>query len=283
MPIKVACQCGQAFAAKDQLAGKAVKCPKCGKVLRIPQPKVAAPAKKRAGISDLLDEVGMRANVVRCPGCGQELPPDAVLCVMCGFDMRLGHRIKTIVATTSEIDEEDLGNLPKHDNQILDNAERRIARSKIEDARMSKGVPWWMVFLAFVGVMGFVVGMVSMPQDRVMDTSGWVLLTAGGLLGFFCVIRLLIFAFQESAIQGLLSFFVPLYILYYTFTRWDRCAGVFIMLIGAWALQGSGYLLVIIGPWFNKKSSETVYLDRLLHQRPAIVAYDDVSSPRAVC
>jgi len=40
MSIPVRCQCGKAFAARDELAGKRVKCPSCGGVLAIP----AAPA-----------------------------------------------------------------------------------------------------------------------------------------------------------------------------------------------------------------------------------------------
>lgn len=36
MPISVACQCGQQFQAKEALAGKRVKCPKCGNALSIP-------------------------------------------------------------------------------------------------------------------------------------------------------------------------------------------------------------------------------------------------------
>jgi len=42
MEIKIACQCGQRFAAKERLAGKTVKCPKCGSSLVIPEPKPAA-------------------------------------------------------------------------------------------------------------------------------------------------------------------------------------------------------------------------------------------------
>jgi hypothetical protein len=49
MPIKVACQCGQRFAANDALAGKRVKCPKCGGVLAIPRPQPAA----SSGLDDL--------------------------------------------------------------------------------------------------------------------------------------------------------------------------------------------------------------------------------------
>jgi hypothetical protein len=279
MPIKFACRCGQAFAVKDQLAGKAVKCPQCGQALRIPRPRTAAPAapsRKPGGISDLLDEAGMRANVKRCPGCGGELPEQAVLCVMCGFDLQRGHRIKTIVATTVEIDQEDLGDLPKHGNPVLDHAERVIARTIIEEKRLNVGAPWWMVFLAFAGVAGFVVGMVSMPQERVMDTSGWVLLAAGGLLSLFGTIRLLILAFQESAVQGLLSFFVPVYILYYVVTRWDRCGGVFVMLMGSWALLGAGYLLLALAPLFRGRGEGQ---QTMLPPRPAVAVVPSDHQP----
>ena len=49
MPIKVTCQCGKSFAAKDELAGKAVKCPNCQQPLRIPgAPAAAAPGRNLA-------------------------------------------------------------------------------------------------------------------------------------------------------------------------------------------------------------------------------------------
>ena len=41
MPIKVTCQFGQKFSARDELLGKRVKCPKCGGVLTIRQAPVA--------------------------------------------------------------------------------------------------------------------------------------------------------------------------------------------------------------------------------------------------
>src|SRR5438270_910981 len=47
MAIKVQCTCGKAFAAKDELAGKTVKCPACQQPLKIPSgPAAAAPAAK---------------------------------------------------------------------------------------------------------------------------------------------------------------------------------------------------------------------------------------------
>ncbi len=41
MPIKVTCKCGQGFVAKERLAGRTLKCPKCDTRLKIPQPKPA--------------------------------------------------------------------------------------------------------------------------------------------------------------------------------------------------------------------------------------------------
>jgi len=49
MPIKVQCACGKSFAAKDELAGKTVKCPACQQPLKIPGASPAsAPAKPAA-------------------------------------------------------------------------------------------------------------------------------------------------------------------------------------------------------------------------------------------
>lgn len=43
MPISVVCQCGAKLNAKEELAGKAVKCPKCSQPIKIPAAGTAAP------------------------------------------------------------------------------------------------------------------------------------------------------------------------------------------------------------------------------------------------
>ncbi len=48
MPIPVRCQCGQSFSAKDELAGRTLKCPKCQSPLTIPTPGQAAPVAAKA-------------------------------------------------------------------------------------------------------------------------------------------------------------------------------------------------------------------------------------------
>ncbi len=282
MPINITCQCGQQLTAKDEFVGKRVKCPKCGGPLLIAKPKSAQSKSGTAGdgqsISDLLDDVGMRAGVNRCQGCGAELSEQSVLCVMCGFDMRKGHRIKTRVGTAVEMDVEDLGDLPVHGHPGLDAAERQIARDKMEQKMLATGAPWWMIMLAFLGVVGFAVGMVSMPQDQVVQNSGYILIVAGSLLSFFYTLRLLIDAFKESVLQGLLLF-VPFYVFYFVFSRWDRVGGLFLFLVFGNVLAWAGYGMVfVLVPIFERMAADKdkVGFDvRHWQHRPVAVLFCD--------
>ncbi len=256
MPIQVTCQCGQQLTAKDEFAGKRVKCPKCG------GPLLIAPAQATTGgtgkcISDLLDDAGMRANLSRCPGCGAELSDETVLCVMCGFDLRRGHRLKTRVGSAADMDDDELGELPVHGNPMLDFAERQIARDKLEQSRLSTGAPWWMVMLAFLGVVGFAIGMVSMPQDLVVRNSGWVLVVFGALMSVYFNLRLLIAAFKESVLQGLLVWLCPFYVLYYVVSRWDRVGPFFVLSLVGSVLISMGYVMVVVlVPFFEGLMSD---------------------------
>lgn len=108
MSIRVACQCGQRFAAEERLAGRTLKCPKCGQPLKIPHPKQpkpelprSEPLGQRDAVADLLDEAGMDGSIPvegaiqenRCPGCGSPMPPGAIVCVHCGYSQKLGRKI----------------------------------------------------------------------------------------------------------------------------------------------------------------------------------------------
>lgn len=269
MTIHVSCQCGKQLAIKDEFAGKRVKCPGCGGPLVVPAPQ---PAGADDGISDLLDDVGMREGVMRCPGCGAELSTEAVLCVMCGFDLRKGHRIKARVGSAAEMDDEDLGDLPVHGVPQLDMAERAIARDKIEQKNLSKGAPWWMIMLAFLGVVGFSIGMVMMPQDQVMRNSGYVMMVAGILLNTWFWIKLVIEAFRESALQGILVLIVPLYALVYVFIRWDRVGGIFLFILLGAVMYWAGWGMVYLGPYFQGLGKdEPDYSLRMWQNQPAVV------------
>lgn len=56
MPIKVSCACGKNLSVKDEIAGRRIKCPDCGKALSIPKPK--PPTEVPADEWDLADEAG---------------------------------------------------------------------------------------------------------------------------------------------------------------------------------------------------------------------------------
>jgi len=277
MPIKVACQCGQQFVAKDQLAGKQVRCPKCGAVLTIPQPRVAGQAGSGKHLSDLLDDVGLRAGLRRCPGCGAEMSPAAVLCVMCGYDTRLGRRLKTLAGIAIEIDDEDLGDLTTHGVEALDRAERQIALDKLEQKRLIKGAPWWMLFLALLGLVGFAVGMVLMPQESVMINSGLALQIGGGFISFLYGLRILIVAFKESVLQGLLYLIVPFYALFYIITRWDRVAGLFILMVVGNAVVGLGFALQALSPMLQPAPDDGRAMLELPPRTAIVMVFQDTS------
>jgi hypothetical protein len=83
MPVVVACQCGQRFAAEDRLVGQQVPCPVCGRVLSIgtaapappPTPPPAAPGIYVAcGCGQaFLAPSRLRGKSVKCPNCGGPL------------------------------------------------------------------------------------------------------------------------------------------------------------------------------------------------------------------
>lgn len=132
MPISVVCQCGAKLNAKDELAGKAVKCPKCSQLVKIPAPtaakptspaKPAAPGKpvsagtERAAktptklapktapppstpddtLGGILDDMGVAAAPIKheiaCPKCGAGMKEGAILCVACGYNTKTGKQI----------------------------------------------------------------------------------------------------------------------------------------------------------------------------------------------
>lgn len=101
MPISFACRCGKKFQVKDDWAGKKSKCPACGAVLTIPAPAAKTTAPPESNLKDLLAEEGYAIHEDEeekpkqkagppCPACNEPMQPGAVLCVLCGFDTRIG-------------------------------------------------------------------------------------------------------------------------------------------------------------------------------------------------
>lgn len=273
MPIKVTCKCGQSFAAKEQLAGKVVKCPKCAQPLRIPQPQQEPPAGQQppapatGGIGDLLDEVGMSGHDhehdsytgARCPSCDAPLAHNATLCVECGFNLQSGKFVKGI-GQTSQRGSMKAEGYEGATQELLSKAERALAAAPEAD-RGHKEL-WFIPYvtaggLIAVGAVAFVLWMgfsklINMPEDEAAEQASrlgdkvlyWVALSMtclGGLLGLIAGIRIATYAFKyQDTVHGVLSLLVPVYAVVYGVLQSGR--------LDRWVkMWGAGLFLSVAG------------------------------------
>lgn len=123
MPIRTHCvECNAVFQAKDTLAGKKVKCPKCSAPVLIGASRIGVgvkSAKGTAGVKPaaksaynpligLLDEADIKSVVKKgplCPNCSAEMKPGGVICVSCGYNIETGKRLKTTIYADDEDDD----------------------------------------------------------------------------------------------------------------------------------------------------------------------------------
>lgn len=244
MPIKVTCSCGQALNAKDELAGKTVRCPKCKQPLTIPNPKAEAPAAKSAwgsqgpdpfavgagGLEGLFDEEGFTAAPKHagpvCPSCGAAMEPNAMICIECGFNLQLGQRMAAFQGV--ETGGHDAHSSSAH--ALLARAEEEIRQTPLTQSDSDYGDGAQAYILAGVMVVGAVVmlgcgGLIMFIFDR---------LTQDGNVGriayislFFGIIFLMagrawltVVAFMENTTQGILCVCIfPLYHYWYAMTN----------------------------------------------------------------
>lgn len=247
MPIKVTCKCGQSFAAKDQLAGKVVKCPKCAQPLRIPQPKQKPPAPQQppapaaGGLSDLFDEAGMTGHAqddykgARCPSCNAPLAHNATLCVECGLNLQTGKYVKGI-GQASQRGPKKAEGYEGAAQQLLAKAERALDAAPMAADRGEKEawyLPWvTAIALIAVGAVAFVLWMgfsrlINMPEEEAADQASrlgkgvvfWVglsMASLGGLLMLTSELRIAVYAFKfQDTLHGILSLLIRPYAVIY--------------------------------------------------------------------
>ncbi len=242
MPIRISCPCGKTLNVRDELAGKAVKCPGCGKTLKVaaaaksgaaaptksaPASK-STPAKKAApspgpspsdGLGDLFDEEGFSEQVdAVCPACRAEMAGGAALCVKCGYNIETGERLDAHKTAGVDI---DFGTLALEKAAV----DMAAAKQMQKDLLSKAGMPWWaLALILFILGSALLIGVLVVNASRRVDESFEVdglalfLLLSGGafyLVSAGAQLMILVHAFKQDTIKGLLCLFVPFYLLYY--------------------------------------------------------------------
>jgi DNA-directed RNA polymerase subunit RPC12/RpoP len=227
MPIKVFCGgCSAMFQAKDALAGKKVKCPKCSAQIVVGESKVtgasvSAPANvKPSGASGgynpmlgLLDEAKVKtvSRGALCPNCSAELKPKAVLCVECGFNLESGERVRRV----SQLDDDDELSGMSETEKMMAKAERDIDDMPVSSAGQDFGDGGDSFFIALVaGVILTVLVGLGMLVVFSMETLTKTV-TSSGAISFFASVFLIlamtvwitIVAFKQSTLHGIVCVF----------------------------------------------------------------------------
>jgi len=178
MAIKVKCNCGVRFQAKDQLAGKKVKCPKCSNPIRIPNPQAAAVTSSSSApapvspLEDLLNEIGVSQNAPAtgplCPSCQSSIKANDILCVQCGYDLKTGQRLETV--SYSEVDE--MAGLSETE-KLLAKAEKEIDDIPIasDEVDFGDGAGAYVV-AAVVAVAAFIIIAITMTSTILLRMFG---------------------------------------------------------------------------------------------------------------
>jgi hypothetical protein len=194
-----------------------------------------------------------------------------VLCVYCGYHLESGKFIKGMggvgpgVATPKAEGHEGAAIM------MLKKAERTIEVDKDEERKMrTQGMPLWMLITILSIIASFTVGMSVLPRDQAFLISGWVWVGVCGALALVYWFRLVVIAFTESAVHGLMFQFVPFYALYYVAKRWGDCGKLFLTYLTLGILAPLGLIFVFIAPKLKAEPAKDVSLP--IRQAPATMS-----------
>jgi hypothetical protein len=258
MPIKVKCgSCSAAFSAKDNLAGKNVKCPKCGAGIRVPaatapvgqaSAKAATSPAARSGfagtvsgnlgdpLADLLDEVGVKgvATGSVCPSCEAPVTPGAKLCINCGLNFETGTFLQTLAYEDGASETAGMSEVDK----MLWKAEKEIEDMPIsgDGQDFGDGASAYVVAgaVAIVGITLAATGLlITMTLQQMADSSGsaQVALVASTLFFLIGHVWMIIMGFMQDPKFGVLCTFLPGFSLVFACMNKVWFA-VFMMLVG---------------------------------------------------
>lgn len=218
MAIRATCgSCNSTFNARDELAGKKVKCPKCKERMVIPSgssaPATAVAAVPATRAVDPMEALLEEANIAPvsqggpiCPDCGAPVTPGAIICVECGFNMETGKRLRTAQDDDDENSETGLSAAEK----IMRKAEAAIEESPVgaDDQDFGDGGDSFViagvagVILMILVAIGLIV-IFSMDQVSKFYNSGGISFLASCCMWGGMTIWLTYVAFRAKAGHGI--------------------------------------------------------------------------------
>lgn len=149
MAVVVKCNsCGVRARAKDQLAGKRVRC-KCGAVLKIPQLEPMDDVAELSVLEGLEGGGAVAESEPRCPGCLALMPAGAVLCTACGYNKQTGRRLSVSVVDAAE----PTATAPSP-NEVI----KARAKSQLNEDRAGRAVQIMIKILVVAVIVGGVGG-----------------------------------------------------------------------------------------------------------------------------
>ncbi len=181
---------------------------------------------------DLFDEEGFSSEVAAvCPACRAEMGAGAVLCTKCGYNTQTGERLVKHKTAGVDID---------HGTLALEKARRDMAAAdQMQSDLLNKsGMPWWaLALILFMIASGLTIAVLVVNASRRVDENfnlnplALFFTMAGAafyLFGLGASLMIIVHAFKQDTVRGLLCLFVPLYMLYYVIKNWGETWKLFI-------------------------------------------------------
>lgn len=194
-------------------------------------------------MDDLFDEEGFSDQVAAvCPACRAEMAAGSVFCTKCGYNTQTGERLERHKTAGVDID---------HGTLALEKAKVDMHRAaKMQKDLLTKaGLPWWaLALILFMLGSGLTIAVLFVNASRRVDESfSWNPLALFFILsgtGFYMVgvgasVMIIVHAFKQDVVKGVLCMFVPFYMLYHVFTNWGETWKFFVASIVLGGIGGA--------------------------------------------
>jgi hypothetical protein len=107
-----------------------------------------------------------------CPGCTEPLPEEAVVCIKCGYNTKIGRRMETMKVGMDA----GAGGHGAVASDLLENAARVMDEDVEEEKKKTTaGMPWWVYLIGLAILIGFATCMLLYTgKEPPKEGKGWL-------------------------------------------------------------------------------------------------------------